>query len=663
LAFLIYIKLKTLDKNVKIMLTTIIEKEPSKLGGKMQHFNVIVVGAGHAGCEAALAAARLGMKTAIFTITLDNIGIMSCNPSIGGPAKSHLVKELDALGGEMGRNIDKTLIQIRVLNTRKGPAVRSLRAQADKREYSNEMKKTLENCKNLNLIQGMVVELVEKDKKIKGIKIREGVEYSADCVILATGTFLRGKIHIGDKNFSGGRMGELSSDDLPVSMEKIGLNLGRFKTGTPPRIDEDTIDYSKLEEQPGITDEVLKFSSRTDDIEIKSKKQISCYIAHTNNNVHQVIRENRSRSPLFNGSILGTGPRYCPSIEDKVFRYADKESHHIFLEKEGIETKEIYLSGFSSSLPTDVQEDMLHNMEGMENAAFMRYAYAIEYDYVQSQDMKYSLESKKIENLFLAGQINGTSGYEEAAAQGLLAGINATLKIKDQAPLVLDRADSYIGNLIDDLVTKGTNEPYRMFTSRSEYRLILREDNADLRLTKIGYDIGLVSETEYKRVVDKEQNVKKIIEKLQSTHVGSGNKRVNEVLAKYDETLLKEGGTLFELLRRPNVTYNDIKYIGEFIESFDLPDHTRDIEYQVEVQVKYSGYIDRALKMIERHKGLENKKIPSNIDYNKIINIPKEAKDKLDKVKPMTVGQASRISGITPADIQVLLVYLKMGEN
>ncbi|MDR3258474.1 MAG: tRNA uridine-5-carboxymethylaminomethyl(34) synthesis enzyme MnmG [Fusobacteriaceae bacterium] len=629
----------------------------------MQHFNVIVVGAGHAGCEAALAAARLGMKTAIFTITLDNIGIMSCNPSIGGPAKSHLVKELDALGGEMGRNIDKTLIQIRVLNTRKGPAVRSLRAQADKREYSKEMKKTLENCENLSLIQGMVVELIEKDKKIMGIKIREGMEYTADCVILATGTFLRGKIHIGDKNFSGGRMGELSSDDLPVSMEKIGLNLGRFKTGTPPRIDQDTIDYSKLEEQPGVTDEVLKFSSRTDDIEIKSKKQISCYIAHTNNKVHQVIRDNRARSPLFNGSIHGTGPRYCPSIEDKVFRYADKESHHIFLEKEGMETKEIYLSGFSSSLPTDVQEDMLHNMDGMENAAFMRYAYAIEYDYVQPQDMKYSLESKNIDNLFLAGQINGTSGYEEAAAQGLLAGINATLKIKDKPPLVLDRADSYIGTLIDDLVTKGTNEPYRMFTSRSEYRLILREDNADLRLTKIGYDIGLVSEIEYKRVINKEQSVRKIIEKLQSTYVGSGNKRVNEVLAKYNETLLKEGSTLFELLRRPDVTYNDIKYIGELVENFDPGNHTRDIEYQVEVQVKYSGYIDRALKTIERHKGLENKKIPNNIDYNKINNIPKEAKDKLNKVKPMTVGQASRISGITPADIQVILVHLKMGEN
>ena len=629
----------------------------------MQHFDVIVVGAGHAGCEAALAAARLGMKTAIFTITLDNVGVMSCNPSIGGPAKSHLVKEIDALGGEMGVNIDKSYIQIRVLNTRKGPAVRSLRAQADKSEYSKEMKKTLENCENLSLIQGMITELVVEDKKVNGIKTREGVEYSGATVILATGTFLRGKIHIGERNFSGGRMGELSAEDLSHSLEKNGLTLGRFKTGTPPRIDGDTIDYSELEEQPGVVDEILKFSARTKDSLLTGREQISCYIAHTNKEVHDVIKANKERSPLFNGTISGIGPRYCPSIEDKVFRYEDKMSHHIFLEKEGKNTKEIYLSGFSSSLPTDVQEDMLHKMMGMEEARFMRYAYAIEYDYIPPAEIKYSLESKTIENLFLAGQINGTSGYEEAAAQGLMAGINAVLKLKEKSPLILDRADSYIGTLIDDLVTKGTNEPYRMFTARSEYRLVLREDNADLRLSQYGYEVGLVSQEDYERVVRKKEKVEKIIDKLKETYVGSKNPRVNEILEKRQETILRDGSTLFELLRRPNVNYDDIKYIGKLIEGLNLEDCEKEIEYQVEVQVKYSGYIERSLKMIERHKSLENKKIPSDIDYNFLSNIPKEAKDKLERVRPINIGQASRISGVSPADIQVLLMYIKMRGN
>ena len=629
----------------------------------MQHFDIIVVGAGHAGCEAALAAARLGMKTAIFTITLDNVGVMSCNPSIGGPAKSHLVKEIDALGGEMGVNIDKTYIQIRVLNTRKGPAVRSLRAQADKSEYSKEMKKTIENCENLSLIQGMVTQLVVKDKKVIGIKIREGVEYSATIVILATGTFMRGKIHIGEKSFPGGRMGELSAEDLSQSLIENGLTLGRFKTGTPPRIDGDTINYSKLEEQPGVTDEILKFSARTKDSSLTGREQISCYIAYTNKKVHDVIKSSKERSPLFNGAISGVGPRYCPSIEDKVFRYEDKISHHIFLEKEGRDTKEVYLSGFSSSLPTDVQEDMLHQMIGMENASFMRYAYAIEYDYIPPEGMRYSLESKTIENLFLAGQINGTSGYEEAAAQGLIAGINAVQKLKNKNPLVLDRADSYIGTLIDDLVTKGTNEPYRMFTARSEYRLVLREDNADLRLSQYGYDIGLVGQKEYEKVLRKKEKVNEIIEKLKKTYVGSKNPRVNEILEKRKETLLRDGSTLFELLRRPNVTYEDIRYIGELVEDLNLIKYEKDLEYQVEVQVKYSGYIERSLKMIERHKSLENKKIPEDIDYNSLANIPNEAKDKLEKVRPVNIGQASRISGLSPADIQVLLMYIKMRGN
>ncbi|WP_101475038.1 MULTISPECIES: tRNA uridine-5-carboxymethylaminomethyl(34) synthesis enzyme MnmG [Fusobacterium] len=627
----------------------------------MYDFDVIVVGAGHAGCEAALSAARMGAKTAVFTITLDNIGVMSCNPSLGGPAKSHLVKEIDALGGEMGRNIDKTFIQIRVLNTKKGPAVRSLRAQADKIRYSKEMKKTLENCENLHTIQGMVTDLIIEDGKVVGVKIREGVEYRAKAVVIATGTFLRGLIHVGEKHFPGGRMGELSSEDLPLSLAKAGLKLGRFKTGTPSRIDARTIDFSKAEEQPGDT-HLLKFSSRTPDEDILNRKQISCYIYHTNEKVHDIIKNNKDRSPLFNGTIVGTGPRYCPSIEDKVFKYGDKNQHHLFLEQEGYDTTEIYVAGLSSSLPTDVQEAMLDNLDAFKDAHIMRYAYAIEYDYVLPEEIKYSLETKKVENLFLAGQINGTSGYEEAAAQGLMAGINAVRKINGLEPVILDRADSYIGTLIDDLVSKGTNEPYRMFTARSEYRLLLREDNADLRLSKTGYEIGLLPKQEYERVIKKEKDVEEIKEKLSQAFVGPGNQRVNEVLEKKGETLLKDGCTYFELLRRPKVNFDDIKYISEGTE-LNVEGYPKDTEYQVEVQVKYSGYIDRAMKMIEKHKGLENKKIPADIDYDDLKNMPKEAKDKLKAARPYNIGQASRISGVSPADIQALLIYLKMKGN
>ena len=628
----------------------------------MQEFDVIVVGAGHAGCEAALAPARMGLKTAIFTISLDKIGYLSCNPSIGGPAKSHLAREIDALGGEIGRNIDKTFIQIRVLNTKKGPAVRSLRAQADKPRYHIEMKKTLENTENLEVIQGMVTEIVTEGNKAVGIKTKEGVEYRAKTVVIATGTFMRGLIHVGETHFSGGRMGELSSEELPVSLEKLGIKLGRFKTGTPPRIDARTIDYSKTEEQPGDT-EILKFSNRTSDEEIRTRKQIPCHILFTNKNVHEIIRSNRHRSPLFNGTIHGIGPRYCPSIEDKIFRYPDKERHHLFLEKEGYDTNEVYVSGFSSSLPSDVQYKMLNAIEGLEHAKIMRYAYAIEYDYVLTEEIGYSLESKKIENLFMAGQINGTSGYEEAAAQGIMAGINAARKVQGKEPIVLDRADSYIGTLIDDIVSKGTNEPYRMFTARSEYRLILREDNADLRLSKIGYEIGLLPKEEYDKVLYKEKVVKEIIEKLEKQHIGSSNPRVNEVLERCGEEPIKNGITLFELLRRPNIVYDDIKYVSELIDGFELGNYISDIEYQVEVQVKYSGYIERSLRMIERHKSLEEKRIPADMDYDSLENIPKEAKDKLKLVRPMNIGQASRISGVSPADIQVLLIYLKMRGN
>jgi len=625
----------------------------------MEKFDVIVVGAGHAGCEAALASARMGMKTAIFSITLDNIGVMSCNPSLGGPAKSHLVKEIDALGGEMGRNIDKTFIQIRVLNTKKGPAVRSLRAQADKQNYHMEMKKTIENTENLASIQGMVTEVIVEKNKVVGIKTQEGVTYFSKTVIIATGTFMRGLIHIGDKKFQGGRMGELPSNDLPVSLKKIGLKLGRFKTGTPPRIDFRSMNFDRLEEQPGDTKQLLKFSSRTLDKDVEGRKQIPCYITYTNPEVHNLITQNKSKSPLFNGAIEGTGPRYCPSIEDKVFRYKDKERHHLFLEKEGYGTNEVYVSGFSTSLPAEVQEKMVKNIYGLEDAKIMRYAYAIEYDYVLPEELQYSLETKKIENLFLAGQINGTSGYEEAAGQGLLAGMNAVRKLQEKDPIILDRADSYLGTLVDDLVTKGTNEPYRMFTARSEYRLLLREDNADLRLSKIGYEAGLLDELTYNLVEKKKSDVLEIIEKL-SLSVGSSNKRIEEVLIKKNSGDLKSGTTLLELLKRPRLDYKDIKYISEIIDGFELGEYPEDTEYQVEVQVKYDGYIKKSLKMIEKHKTLEQRLIPKDFDYNTVSGITGEAKEKLKQKKPLNIGQASRISGVSPADISVLLMTLKI---
>ena len=624
----------------------------------MRGYDVIVVGAGHAGCEAALASARLGMKTAIFTITLDNIGMMSCNPSLGGPAKSHLVKEIDALGGEMACNMDKSFIQMRILNTKKGPAVRSLRAQADRKVYSREMKKTVENQENLDIIQDIVTELKTENGKVTGISTKTGLEFTAKVVILATGTFLKGLMHIGDRKIKGGRMGELSSEELSDSLAKEGLKIGRFKTGTPPRVDIRTINLDILEEQPGETEKLLKFSARTKDEDIKGRKQLSCYLTRTTPNIHSIILSNLDKAPMYNGSIDSTGPRYCPSIEDKVVKFSEKDSHHLFLEPEGFDTSEVYISGLSTSFPAEIQQKIVNNVIGLENAHIMRYGYAVEYDYVDPSGLKYTLESRSVENLYLAGQINGTSGYEEAAAQGLVAGVNAVQKLKNKEPLILDRADSYIGTMIDDLINKEIMEPYRMFTARSEYRLILREDNADLRLAETGYKIGLVSEEEYKKTVHKRESVKKIIEILENTKLGTSNGRLVEILDKYGDSL-KSGTTLKETLRRPKVTYDDIKYIAGIMN--DVPDlsYDEDIEYQTEVQVKYEGYIQKSYQIIERQKRLEEKMIPENFDYNRMQGITREAKQRLGEKRPHNIGQASRIVGVTPADVSVLLMYLE----
>lgn len=623
----------------------------------MRNYDVIVVGAGHAGIEAALASARLGLKTAIFTITLDNIGVMSCNPSVGGPAKSHLAKEVDVLGGEMGRNMDKSFVQMRILNTKKGPAVRSLRAQADRKIYAREMKKTVEAQENLDTVQDIVTELVVEDGEIRGIKTKTGMEFLAKAVVIASGTFLRGLLYIGDKRVKGGRMGELSADDLTGSLEKLGFKMGRFKTGTPPRLDIRTLDLEKLEEQPGITGIPLKFSMRTSDEEVTEKPQLSCYLTRTNAKTHEIILGNLDKAPMYNGSIASTGPRYCPSIEDKVVKFNDKDSHHLFLEPEGFETTEVYISGLSTSYPAEYQQKIVNTIEGLENAHIMRYGYAVEYDIVDPSELDYTLETRKVKGLFLAGQVNGTSGYEEAAAQGIIAGINAALKVKGEEPLILDRETSYIGTMIDDLINKELFEPYRMFTARSEYRLILREDNADIRLSEKGYKIGLLDKKYYDKVLEKKKNVEETIIKLEDTKLGTSNKRLVEVLEKYGESL-KSGTTLKEILRRPKVTYEDIKYIAEIIENGPQLTFDAETEYQIEVQVKYEGYIAKAMQVMEKHKKLDNKQIPKDFDYDSMKGITREAKQRLKEGRPYNVGQASRMSGVTPADISVLLMYL-----
>ena len=616
-------------------------------------YDVIVIGAGHAGCEAALASARLGMRTAIFSISLEAVANMPCNPHIGGSSKGHLVREIDALGGEMGKNIDKTMIQIKMLNTSKGPAVHSLRAQADRKKYQMEMKHTLEQQDNLDVKQAEIVNIKIENNKVKSIETDIGAIYNVKSIIVATGTYLKGKIFIGDYSKESGPDGVFPANKLSECLKKLGVNLVRFKTGTPARINKKSIDFSKMEVQKGDTD-IIPFSFED---KMKEFEQVDCWLTYTNAETRRIIMENLHRSPLYAGEIEGTGPRYCPSIEDKIVRFADKERHQVFVEPIGRDTDEMYIQGMSSSLPEDVQIAVYRTIPGLEHCEFTRPAYAIEYDCIDPADLKLSLEYKKIDGLFFAGQTNGTSGYEEAACQGLIAGINATQKIKGKEPLILDRTEAYIGVLIDDIVTKGTNEPYRMMTSRAEYRLLLRQDNADLRLTEKGYEIGLISKERYTKFLDKKQKIETEKKRLEDTIV-KPTQEVNTFLKEHGTSELTTGSRLSELLKRAEITYDSLAIIDK-----NRPELGEQVKEEVEIQVKYNGYIKMQEEQVEKFKKMEKKLLPEDLDYNSIKGISLEARQKLNKHKPNSIGQASRISGVSPADISVLLVFLRTLSN
>lgn len=656
-----------------------------------ESYDVVVIGAGHAGCEAALASARLGMKTLVFTVSIDSVAMMPCNPNVGGSSKGHLVREVDALGGEMGKNIDRTFIQSKMLNLSKGPAVHSLRAQADKKEYSQSMRNVLENTENLTLKQGEVAEVLvaekdlpdekclssyirdsyewnsenssmknlddsgKKNRKVIGVRTTSDAVYPCHAVIMCTGTYLKARCIYGDVSQYTGPNGLCAANHLTDSLIKLGIEVRRFKTGTPARVDGRTVDFSKMQEQKG--DEKIvpfSFTNLPEDLE---REQVSCWLTYTNEETHQIIRDNIDRSPLYSGNIKGTGPRYCPSIEDKVMRFAERERHQVFLEPEGNYTNEMYIGGMSSSLPEDVQQKMYHTVPGLEHANIVRNAYAIEYDCIDPIQLKASLEFKDISGFFSAGQSNGSSGYEEAAAQGIIAGINAARKILGKEPVILDRSQAYIGVLIDDLITKGTNEPYRMMTSRAEYRLLLRQDNADLRLTEIGYEIGLISEERFKKLQKKKQEIEEEIERLKNTTVGT-SKKIQDFLEKHQSTLLQSGSTLEELVKRPELSYEILSEIDE--ERSELSDEVRE---QVNIYLKYAGYIERQKRQVVQYQKMENKRIPEDIDYDDVYSLRLEAIQKLKQFRPESVGQASRISGVSPADISVLLIYLEKEKN
>ena len=625
------------------------EEERGMIPYLEETYDVVIVGAGHAGCEAALASARLGMETIMFTVSVDSIALMPCNPNIGGSSKGHLVRELDALGGEMGKNIDKTFIQSKMLNESKGPAVHSLRAQADKQDYSRHMRRTLENTDHLTIRQAEVSEILAEDGKIRGVKTFSGAVYYAKAVILCTGTYLKARCIYGDVSNPTGPNGLQAANHLTDSLRKHGIEMFRFKTGTPARVDKKSIDFSKMEEQFG-DPRVVPFSFSTNPDEIQ-KDQVSCWLTYTNENTHRIIKDNLDRSPLFSGAIEGTGPRYCPSIEDKVVKFPDKNRHQVFVEPEGLYTNEMYLGGMSSSLPEDVQYAMYRTVPGLEKVKIVRNAYAIEYDCINALQLKPTLEFKKISGLFAGGQFNGSSGYEEAAVQGFMAGVNAVMKIRGQEAVVLDRSQAYIGVLIDDLVTKENHEPYRMMTSRAEYRLLLRQDNADIRLRKIGHEIGPVSDEEYEHLLKKMDDIQSEIKRLEKTVIGVSD-RVQMFLEKYGSTLLKSGITLAELVKRPELDYVKLAKLDEGRP--ELPD---DVTEQVNIEIKYEGYIKRQMQQVAQFKKLEDKKLPEDFDYSEVNSLRREAVQKLNKVQPATIGQASRISGVSPADISVLLVH------